>query len=232
MNGQEESLKFRHEWKHYINLCDYLCIRQKLSVLARRDSHAGADGKYRVRSLYFETPEDRALQEKLNGIGCREKFRLRYYDDDISFLRLEKKMKLNGLGNKRSSPLSKAECERLIEGDTDWMAASEDPLILELYSKMKYQQLKPKTVVDYLREPYTYEAGNVRITIDSQIETGILSRDFFNRDLPAVRAGADGVMILEVKYDAFLPDLIRDAIQVKNRNASAISKYAISRIYG
>lgn len=232
MNIQGEPIKFRHEWKHFINMADYLSIRQRLLVVAWLDKHAGEDGCYRVRSIYFETPDDKALQEKLNGVGKREKFRLRYYNDDTGSIRLEKKVKIYGLGSKQTTFLSKKEAEQLLAGETEWMRASDDPLILELDAKMKYQQLRPKTVVNYVREPYVYEPGNVRITIDSRIETGIHSKDFFNLELPAVRTDTKNLMVLEVKYDSFLPDIIRDVIQTKDRRAGAFSKYAAGRIFG
>ena len=232
MDRQGEPVKFRHELKHYINMADYLSIRQRLLVVAWLDKHAGVNGSYRVRSIYFETPDDKSLQEKLNGIGCREKFRIRYYDDNTDFIRLEKKTKIYGMGEKQSMSISEEECKKIITGDTEWMRSSQKPLLLELYAKMQYQQLKAKTVVDYIREPYVYEPGNVRITIDSQIETGIRSRDFFNIELPTLRTEAENVLILEVKYDAFLPDIIRDVIQTKNRRSTAFSKYAAGRIYG
>lgn len=225
-------MKFRHEFKHYINLADAMAIKKNLALIARPDAHAGGDGKYRIRSLYFETPEDVVLREKLYGINDREKFRIRYYNDDATFIKLEKKTKVNGFGNKISAPMTKEECEKLVNGDTGWMRNSSHALLHELYAKMKFQQLKPKTIVDYVREPFLYKPGNVRITIDSQIQTGINSKDLFCQNLPAVRISADNIIILEVKYDEFLPDVIRDAIQMKNRKSTAFSKYAMSRIYG
>lgn len=223
---------FRHEFKHYINLADAMIIKNNLRLIARSDTNAGPDGKYRIRSLYFETPDDKILREKLEGINSREKFRIRYYNDDTNFIKLEKKTKINGFGNKISAPITKEECEKLLIGEIEWMRNSGDALIIELYVKMKFQQLKPKTIVDYYREPFVYKPGNVRITIDSQIETGINSKDFFSLNLPTVRINAESIIILEVKYDAFLPNVIRDLIQVKNRKATAFSKYAMCRIYG
>ena len=232
MASQERHIKFRHEWKIYINMADCFCIRQRLLAVAHPDCHARADGTYKIRSLYFDTTDDNALREKLNGINHREKFRIRYYNYDLSNIKLEKKTKTGGLGNKRSVIITRKECEKLNEGELDWLKDSEEPLLLELYAKMKYQQLKPKTVVDYVREPYLYEPGNVRITIDSEIKTGIHSKDFFNQELPIIRTNAQNIIILEVKYDSFLPDIIRDVIQLNNRKPTAYSKYAISRIYG
>ncbi|MHC1719343.1 MAG: polyphosphate polymerase domain-containing protein [Clostridiaceae bacterium] len=227
-----KEIKYRHEYKHYINIADYLAIRQRLSLIANPDSHAGPDGKYRIRSLYFETPDDKNLKEKLYGLNNREKFRIRYYNDDTDFIRLEKKTKVNGFGNKISAPITKEECEKLIAGDTEWMRNSEHPLILELYAKMKFQLLHPKTIVDYIREPFIYNPGNVRVTIDSEIETGINSKDLFNQNLPTVRSNAGNVIILEVKYDEFLPEIIKVILQTKNRKSTAFSKYAACRVFG
>lgn len=228
----EKEIKYRHEYKHYINMADYIAIKQRLSYIAKPDCHAGPDGKYRIRSLYFETPDDKNLKEKLYGVNNREKFRIRYYNDDTDFIRLEKKTKVNGFGNKLSAPLTKEECEKLIAGDTQWMRSSEHPLILELYAKMKFQLLRPKTIVDYIREPFIYNPGNVRITFDSGIETGINSTDLFNQDLPTVRSNAGNVIILEVKYDEFIPGVIMAVLQTKNRKSTAFSKYAACRVFG
>jgi len=95
-------LKARHEWKHRISFCDTLSLRQRLRAVMEPDSH-GEDGKYRVRSLYFDSPEDKALREKLDGVSRREKFRLRYYNGDLSTLHLEKKSKNGKLCTKLSS---------------------------------------------------------------------------------------------------------------------------------
>lgn len=76
--------------------------------------------------------------------------------------------------------------------------------------KMKTQQLRPRVLVSYVREPYVYAAGNVRVTFDSNIRTSLFQREFLNGALPDIIAtDAPGDIILEVKYDAFLPEIIR-----------------------
>jgi hypothetical protein len=40
------------------------------------------------------------------------------------------------------------------------------------------------------------------------------------------------MILLEVKWDEYLPEIIRRAVQVKNRPAGSFSKYQIARIYG
>lgn len=79
--------------------------------------------------MYFDNLRDKALREKLEGLNYREKFRIRYYNGDTSFLCLEKKTKLNGLGNKQKARLSEEETERLLCGDYRWMKESGRPLV-------------------------------------------------------------------------------------------------------
>ncbi len=224
--------KLRHELKHSINYADYIALRQRLKLIARQDPNVDEDGKYRIRSLYFDNFNNKALMEKINGINNREKFRIRYYNDDYSFIRLEKKGKINGLCFKRSAKLTFNQCNMLLEGELEWMKKSWDPLLLEFYSKINCQQLRPRTLVDYVREPYIYEPGNVRITIDTEIKTGLNSRELFNKVLPTLKTNSRDLIILEVKYDEFLPNVIRDIIQIDNRRGAAFSKYAECRIYG
>lgn len=222
-------MDLRHEIKHEITLSDMITIRQRLNAVAYPDPHA-ENGKYYIRSLYFDNLADKALREKLDGVGRREKFRIRMYNCDTSFIRLEKKSKLNGLGNKQTASLSVEQTQAVVDSDIDWMANSEYALIRELYSKMSTQGLKPKTIVDYTREPFIYPAGNVRVTIDYDIRSGLLCTDFLN-DSSATVPVTDAV-ILEVKWDAFLPDIIKDAVMLENRRDGAFSKYAACRIYG
>lgn len=221
--------QYRHEWKHEINLADRLALRARLGAVCRADGHA-AGGSYRVRSLYFDTPEDKALREKIDGVNRREKFRIRYYNGDASLIRLEKKSRRNGLGTKAMAELSAAEAQDLVDGRLDWMLGSGRPLVQELYHKMRVQGLRPRTIVDYTREPFVYAPGNVRVTLDYDIRTGVGCAGFLNPGCVTIPAG--DASILEVKWDAFLPDIIRAAVQLEGRRAAAFSKYAACRIYG
>ena len=224
-----DGLQYRHEWKHEISYADLLSIRQRLRVIAQADPHA-KDGKYLIRSLYFDNLNDKALREKVDGVNRREKFRIRYYNGDLSLIHLEKKSRLNGLGTKFSARLTAEEAQRIVDGNLDWMMDSGRPLIQELYCKMRYQGMHPKTIVDYTREPFVYGPGNVRVTFDYNIRTGLGCTDFLNPDCITVPAPDSGI-ILEVKWDAFLPSVIRDAVQTPGRRVTAFSKYAQCRMY-
>jgi len=223
-------MDFRHEWKHEINYSDMLILRQRLKTVMKPDENA-IDGKYFIRSLYFDNISDKALREKIDGVNCREKFRIRYYNNDTSLIHLEKKSKINGLGNKQSANLSAEEAQKIVDGDFDWMIDCDRPLVQELYSKMKSQGLRPKTIVDYAREPFVFSAGNVRVTLDYDIRTGLYCTDFLNSDCITIPAG-NAPIILEVKWDEFLPSVIRDIVQLESRHTAAFSKYAACRIYG
>ena len=223
-------IHYRHEWKHELNYLDLLSIRARLRAVMEPDPHT-IDGKYYIRSLYFDNPNDKALREKLDGVNLREKFRIRYYNGDTSLIHLEKKSKVNGLGTKFSARLSAEEAQAIVDGDIDWMLASEHPLVQELYCKMRYQGMGPKTIVDYTREPFIYAPGNVRVTFDYDIRTGMKSTDLLNPDCVTIPAG-DAPILLEVKWDAFLPSIIRDVVQMPGRHAAAFSKSAQCRIYG
>ena len=224
--------KFRHEIKHFINSLDNCILRTRLKQIMSPDTFALEDGKYKIRSLYFDNFNDKALLEKINGVNNREKFRIRFYNDDPSFIILEKKSKTRGLCLKDSVQISYENCKRIVEGDIAWMLDSNNPLLLELYIKMQNEFLRPKTVVDYTREAYMYKPGNVRITIDSNIKTGIFSKDLLNPNLPTIGMYPPGYSILEVKFDEFLPEIISDMLQTNEHRSTSVSKYVACRIYG
>lgn len=226
----DEKLKFRHEWKHEISYLSMIAIRQSMMAVADADPYA-VDGKYDIRSLYFDNLYDKALREKIDGVDHREKFRIRYYNGNTDTIHLEKKSKINGLCNKQQVCLTREQVQAIVDGSVGWMASSDEKLILEFYSKIMYQGLRPKTIVDYTREPFVYSPGNVRVTLDYNIRTGLRCVDFLDWNCITVPAG-NPVIILEIKWDEYLPDVIRKAVQLKHCMAGAFSKYRVCRIYG
>lgn len=229
----QQQAVYRHELKYSIGPADYLALRQRLAPVMKPDPHAGPAGRYLVRSVYFDNGDDKALREKLNGVQKREKFRVRYYNDDLSFITLEKKQKHNSLCLKLDAPLTEAQCRDLLAGRTGWMMGHPAGLVRELYCKMNSQQLRPRVLVSYLREPYVYGAGNVRVTFDSQIRTSLFHRPLLEGPSPDVSAtDSPGEMLLEVKYDAFLPEVIACLLQTEGLRQRAFSKYGAARRFG
>lgn len=225
--------KFRHELKYRIGYAQYIELRSRLRTVMRSDLHTGADGRYLIRSIYFDNYMDKALREKADGVPVREKFRIRYYNDDFTYLTLEKKIKKNDLCMKIDAQITEKECRELLEGRTEWMREHSESLVRELYAKMHYQMLRPRVLVSYIREPYIYQAGNVRITFDSHIRTTLYHRDFLEeRVIDIDTAGEPQDMVLEVKYDTFLPEIIRQIIQTNTLRQTAFSKYEVCRRFG
>ena len=226
--GTTDPIRLRHEHKHQISPQEDLVLAARLRKLFPHDAHAGPEGSYRVTSLYFDTPYDAALREKLDGVDRREKFRLRYYGADTGFLRLEKKYKVNGLCGKVSARLTREEAEALLAGEYGFLLRREEGLPREFYSKLRGKCLRPRTVVCYDREAFTYAPGNVRVTLDRRVRSGLWSLDFLDPGRFQL-AALEGRTVLEVKYDAFLPDVVRLAVQTPGRQAGACSKYALCR---
>ena len=224
---------YRHELKYQINPADHHALRQRLRTVMKWDPHTGADGLYTIRSVYFDNYKDKALREKIYGVQKREKFRIRYYNDDFSYITLEKKIKHNDLCMKIDAHLTVEEYRRILQEPGAWMLKHPEPLVRELYCKMKTQQLRPRVLVSYVREPYIYEAGNVRVTFDSHIRTSLFQRDFSDGAISDICAtDTPGDIILEVKFDAFLPEIIRCLLQSEELRQQAFSKYGSCRRFG
>ena len=223
-------MDYRHEIKHFITESDAVCIKKNLSAVASVDPHTGPDGSYLIHSLYFDDYQNTALWEKLDGVNERRKFRIRYYNDDLSFITLECKMKRDNVGCKIQQRLTVDEVKRIMGGDIAWMATSGKPLLVTLYVEMKTKGLRPRCVVEYKRIPFVYGPGNVRVTIDWNIRTGPPAQFLDHKGLTLPVEG--NPMLLEVKWDEYLPGIIRRATELKSRGPTAFSKYATCRMYG
>lgn len=219
----------RHEYKHIINYGDYLALKSRLSIFMQTDKHS-IDGQYKIRSIYFDDMHDSCYQDKINGVNKRSKYRLRYYNDDLSYIVLEKKSKINGLCEKIQTTVTIEEALLLLNQDHIKLNGSNNTLIQELCYEMINNGMCAKTIVDYTRDAYVYDAGNVRITLDHHIRTGSYSTDFLN-PYSFTMPIEDDPIILEVKYDQFIPTIIKDIIQLLDVNTSSFSKYAECRIY-
>lgn len=220
--------KYRQEIKMNINSIDRAVLSRRLSSVLNRDKHTGEKGYYKVRSLYFDDLNDNAVIEKLIGVKVREKYRIRTYESSTSVIRLEKKVKNNNFGYKESALLTPAECQSLLNREYEFLKNRPEMVCKQLYVKMRTGLFRPKTIVEYNREAYYWEPGRIRITIDSELKTGLTSTEFLDCSLPMTPAAANQA-ILEIKYDSFLPSHIANLICLDSRQRSAISKYVMCR---
>ena len=65
----------RQEEKYALATEEALCYANRFSQFLQADTHA-VDGSYIVRSLYFDTPDDKDFFDKLNEQNVRRKIRL------------------------------------------------------------------------------------------------------------------------------------------------------------
>jgi hypothetical protein len=226
-----QNLKYRHELKFMINRHQYYVLRQRLGGLARHDEHAGQSGEYHIRSLYFDDINNSALYDKLGGIHDRRKYRIRIYNQRDDLIHFEKKIKTGDYIAKVKERLNRETVDAILAGRTEVLNVPDKPLLLELYRGMKQLLLAPRVIVDYVREPFVCPNGNVRITFDKDLRTGLHAINLFDRELRPVSAIDDQLVILEVKYDGYIPEVLRAALQLEGLRQQSASKYVICRKY-
>ena len=221
---------YRHELKYYITLGEYEMLQRKLSLTMERDAFAKKNGgEYFIRSLYFDDRDDSAFREKLSGIDERDKFRIRIYDMRDDVIKLECKHKSNGYIKKQSIGLSRKEYEKLISGDRLFLLNRPEPFARRMYLEFAQRALKPAVIVDYTREAFVFPMEDVRVTFDKNVRTGLRSVDMFNAGIPTYPVIDDYGMVLEIKFNRFLPTYIRSLLQLEASQRSAISKYVLCR---
>ena len=225
------NIPLRHELKYFISPAEMSVLRGILTPVMQLDPNGNENNEYHIRSLYFDTINDDALNEKIAGVGNRKKYRIRIYNFSDKVIKLECKSKYGDLISKQSVTIPRELCEQLIAGDPEGLQRMRHPLLHDVYREMKTRLLRPAVIVDYTREAYIHPAEEVRITFDKTLRTGLYSHDMFNKDIPTYPVFDDPVEILEVKYDEFLPSYIQSILSGISAQRSAISKYTWCRRY-
>lgn len=220
--------QYRHEQKYYINYATYHILRNRLKVILRPDENAGKDGTYHIRSLYYDDLYESSLTTKIAGLDERAKYRVRIYNYSNKVIRLERKAKKGAYILKHSCGLSLPEYEALRRNDVSFLLSKAKPPCGAVYAAIKNDGLRPVKVVDYRREAYIHPIEDVRITFDMDLRMGT-DFNIFDPHIFTVPMLEKGQMILEIKFNKFMPGFIRDIFMDVESTPSAISKYAICR---
>jgi len=221
---------YRHELKYYIGEGQYNLLSARLSTTMDRDRFCRRSGEYHIRSLYFDDYENGALVDKLSGVQSRDKYRIRIYNLTDKTIKLECKHKDDLYIKKQSLSLTRQECDALLAGDFLFLLHRDEPFAKQMYAAFRTRQLKPRVLVDYVREAYVFPVEDVRVTFDKNIRTAMRSTDLFNPHVPTYPALTEGYdMVMEVKFNRFLPAYIRYLIQPDKAQRSAVSKYCLAR---
>ena len=219
---------YRHEFKYPVSAGQIALLRARVGGLLRPDPHAGPDGRYVITSLYFDDLYNTCYYENENGTDPREKFRIRIYNHSADRITLELKRKEQGKTLKTSCPLTRTQTESLVRGVPLGDIARQPPLLQKLTAQMLSRGLRPAVVVEYERYPYICREGNVRVTFDTNLSSS-RAEHFLQPQRPRRPVMPRGQHLLEVKYDAFLPDSVYRALMLENLQAAAYSKYYLCR---
>ena len=223
--------KYRHEFKYVVSGAQLQMIRNRINHLLAPDRHAGTDGSYTIRSLYFDDYANRCFYENENGTDPREKFRIRIYNHSTERITLECKRKERGKTLKTACPLTLEQTKQLMQGRALGDVAGQHPLLQKLTMQMLTRRLRPVVIVEYERIPYVYKNGNVRVTLDMNMASCRKVECFLDEKIPKRPIMPVGQQLLEVKYDEFLPDFIYRNLQLDSLTQTAYSKYHLCRKY-
>lgn len=223
--------EYRHELKYLVTTAQIAMLRSRISGLIPLDSHAGPTQKYNISSLYFDDYYNRCYYENENGTDPREKFRIRIYNHSCDRITLELKRKERGKTLKRSAPLSLEQTVEIMHGKQIPDIVNQPALLRKLALEMEQHLLHPVVIVEYERYPYVYKNGNVRITFDTNVSSSVYTQSFLEPQYPKRPIMPTGLQLMEVKYDAYLPDFIYRALQLENLQQTAYSKYYLCRKY-
>jgi hypothetical protein len=218
--------KYRHELKYLISYPEYEGIRRRMLPYFSLDNNA-KDGKYIIRSLYFDDIKGSAYDEKEDGIFFRKKYRIRIYNYSDSSIKLERKKKQGMYIFKESAVLTKEEFNKILDGDYEFLLKSDKKLLQEFYIECICNVMRPRVIVDYERMPFVLDAGTVRVTFDMAVRAAVGGFDIFDKDLPTLPAMDADKLIMEVKYTEFLPQIVRQLLPPRSSEFVSASKYVI-----
>lgn len=222
-------MEYRHELKFMVSDIMLEKIRYRLQPLMQPDSHI-TDQYYTIRSLYFDDLYDTGMYENEDGVDNRSKYRIRMYNNDAAFLKLERKSKYRGMTRKKSAAISAEAAKHYITEDTLTAAFSLSTAPSEkLLNEFHCKHLMPKCIVEYDRSAFVEALGNVRVTFDQNIRGSIFCNEFFTPTAMLFPVLPDGMHILEIKYDEFLPQYILQAVDIGALRKQSFSKYCIVR---
>lgn len=218
--------KYRHELKFILSSSQAIILKHRLAFIMEYDEMAvNKDHSYHIRSLYFDDIENSAYYDKIEGISERDKYRIRLYNSDDSFIVLEKKSKNRDLVNKTQAKVTKSECLNLVQGygNLDYNKMNEP--LKEMIKKMEEKHLVPSVIVEYKRLAYTYAIEDVRVTFDEKVTSGRFDYNLFSKDVQMYDILENNQTILEVKFNKNIPSHIASIIMSIPSLRLAASKY-------
>lgn len=218
----------RREIKYLLETIEYKKQRHYLEQILTSDIHNGSDG-YIVRSLYFDTIDDRDICEKEDGVEIRRKIRLRVYNPNDNYAFLEMKQKEGNYQIKRSLKVKKEDAIEISKSNYAPLLKYTEAFASEIYAYMTSNFYRPKVIIEYKRDAFIVKENSIRITFDHHISSTESSYDIFDSNLQLTPVMDTSNVILEVKYNGFLLSYVKDLIKNVSCVSTSVSKYYLSR---
>ncbi len=218
----------RREEKYLLTLGEALQCAARFEKILMPDNFS-KNGSYKIRSLYFDTADDRDFHDKLTEQNCRQKIRLRIYSPGDSRVKLELKQKENVYQKKRTLLITRADAQALAEGRYSVLLNYGGPFAGEMFVLLTEGCYRPKTIVEYSRRAFMAKENNIRLTFDSDIRALEGTRSLFSPVLPLYPVLSGDQVVFEVKYNQFLLGYITDLIRCVDRRSVSASKYCLGR---
>lgn len=212
----------RHELKYLLTPIQYALLRDRIKWLLEPDVNGSDSGEYFIRSIYFDSPDRRALREKQSGVNERRKYRIRFYNGNTGYCRLECKEKNGTRIQKLSFPLTQAQAKALVAGE-NIDCGDGDTLLRRMGLLVKSEGYEPVVTVDYVREAYVSPVSDLRVTFDKKIAWGPVEGCFEHERYLSNIYGEQ--VVLEVKYNEYLPEHISRVLESVGPVQTAASKY-------
>jgi len=226
----EKDIKvYRHEEKYYISKVRAFELSCLLKGYMKKDEHAGVDGSYWIRSLYFDNHRNIDYHNKEDGLSVRKKLRLRIYNSNTKSVKLELKNRHGIYMLKESATISSNDAKLLIEGENSSLLNYNSIVTSKVFYLMHKALYEPKVTIDYEREAFTYPFQDIRVTIDRNIRASRSDFNIFTDNITMLPVIGEDVHVLEIKYNNMFPEFLQKLISTFTNNRSSVSKYCLGR---
>jgi len=219
---------WRFEYKYRLTPFQYHQVKAAIRPYMRVDPYTRRAPKrrYLVRSLYFDTTDFRAYQEKVNGDCDRTKLRIRTYSasrDETASVRVELKARKGIAMEKHNTFVDMQDYEYFIHNN-HW-PVNDDPVLCEFERYVHLKTLFPQVIVEYQREGFSARLeDSLRITFDHSVRSTAAETLF--PTAPVFRNHNRHVIILEIKCNKSQPAWLRNMVREHGLRIAANSKFA------
>lgn len=220
---------FRHEIKYLLTYAEYISLKYKINNILEKDIHSDSDGQYFIRSLYFDDIYNSSYTEKINGSDNRIKYRFRIYNYSDTSVKLETKEKKNNKIKKNTFVLPQNVTQDFLCGNLDFLAETNNDLASKTYGLIKSKNLHPSVIVDYEREAYTHALSSTRLTFDRNLRAAFPTFNINKEDLFTIPVFPNNSVILEIKYNEYLPTFLSNILSTMKGINTSLSKYCMCR---